>query len=106
MRVAVGVALLFGLASLPLLADGNIAQGQSKSASCVACHGASGKAINPIYPNLAGQNEAYLELAMQAYKKGQRSAGQAGVMQAFTSSLSDEDIHDLAAYYANLMPLK
>jgi cytochrome c553 len=34
------------------------------------------------------------------------NAGQAGVMQAFTSSLSDEDIHDLAAYYANLTPLK
>ncbi|MGV8927840.1 MAG: c-type cytochrome [Ewingella sp.] len=106
MRVAVGVVLLFGLVSSPLLAGGNIAQGQSKTASCVACHGASGKATNPIYPSLAGQNEAYLELAMHAYKKGQRSGGQAGVMQAFTSSLSDEDIRDLAAYYASLTPLK
>lgn len=106
MRVVISVALLLGMISTPVLAEGSIAQGQSKAASCVACHGASGKAANPIYPNLAGQNEAYLELAMYAYKKGERSAGQAGVMQAFTSSLSDEDISDLAAYYASLTPLK
>lgn len=106
MRVVVGMALLLGMASEAVLAEGNIAQGKSKAASCVACHGASGKAANPIYPNLAGQNEAYLELAMHAYKKGERSTGQAGVMQAFTSSLSDEDISDLAAYYASLIPLK
>ncbi len=106
MRIVIGVALLLGLASEPVLAEGNIEKGQSKAASCVACHGVSGKAANPIYPNLAGQNDAYLELAMHAYKKGERSAGQAGVMQAFTSSLTDEDISDLAAYYASLTPLK
>lgn len=106
MRVVASVVLLLGMVSMPVLAEGNITQGQSKAASCVACHGASGKATNPIYPNLAGQNEAYLELSMHAYKKGERSAGQAGVMQAFMSSLSDEDISDLAAYYASLTPLK
>jgi len=106
MRVVASVVLLLSMVCAPVLAEGNIAQGQTKAASCVACHGASGKAANPIYPNLAGQNEAYLELAMHAYKKGERSAGQAGVMQAFTSSLSDEDISDLAAYYASLTPLK
>jgi len=43
------------LISLPALAGGNIADGQSKSVSCAACHGATGKAVNSIYPNLAGR---------------------------------------------------
>ncbi|WP_370552594.1 c-type cytochrome, partial [Cronobacter sakazakii] len=58
----------------------------------------------PIYPNLAGQNEAYLEHALQAYKKGERSGGQAEIMKAYVSGLSDEDIANLAAYYAGQKP--
>lgn len=104
-RAVAGIAILM-LSSLPVLAAGNIADGQSKSASCVACHGATGKAVNSIYPNLAGQNADYLALSLHAYQKGERSGGQAGVMQAFSSSLSDQDISDLAAYYASLTPLK
>ncbi|RJT38639.1 cytochrome c [Rahnella woolbedingensis] len=94
------------LVSLPALAGGNVADGQSKSASCAACHGAKGQAVNSIYPKLAGQNADYLALSLHAYKKGERSGGQAGVMQAFSSSLSDQDISDLSAYYASLAPLK
>lgn len=104
-RTVSGIAALM-LISLPALAGGNVADGQSKSASCMACHGATGKAVNSIYPNLAGQNEDYLALSLQAYKKGERSGGQAGVMQGFSSSLSDQDISDLSAYYASLTPLQ
>lgn len=105
MRLVAGCVALV-LVSLPVFAQGNSAEGQSKSASCAACHGASGKAVNSIYPNLAGQNADYLALSLHAYKQGERSGGQAGVMQAFTASLSDQDINDLAAYYASLTPLK
>jgi len=105
LRVMSGLLALILLSS-PVLAQGNSTDGQSKSASCAACHGAKGKAVNAIYPNLAGQNEDYLALALHAYQKGERSGGQAGVMQAFTSSLSEQDISDLAAYYASLTPLK
>ncbi|CAM3981629.1 cytochrome c [Rahnella victoriana] len=104
-KLMAGIAGLV-LASTPALAGGNIADGQAKSASCAACHGAAGKAVNSIYPNLAGQNADYLALSLHAYKKGDRSGGQAGVMQAFSSSLSDQDISDLSAYYASLTPLK
>lgn len=104
-RTVAGIALLMLITS-PALAGGNVTDGQSKSASCAACHGATGKAVNSIYPNLAGQNEDYLALSLHAYKKGERSGGQAGVMQAFSSSLSDEDISDLSAYYASLTPLQ
>lgn len=104
-RAVIGSVALM-LISLTALAGGNIADGQSKSVSCAACHGATGKAVNSIYPNLAGQNAYYMALSLHAYKKGERSGGQAGVMQAFSSSLSDQDISDLSAYYASLTPLR
>lgn len=96
-----GVCLACISISFSAMADGNIANGQAKSASCAACHGATGKATNTLYPNLAGQSEAYLGAALHAYKDGGRSGGQAGIMQAFTSGLSDQDISDLSAYYAS-----
>ncbi|EOI5728087.1 cytochrome c [Cronobacter malonaticus] len=90
--------------SVTAQAKGDAAAGEEKAVMCVACHGASGKASAPIYPNLAGQNEAYLEHALQAYKKGERSGGQAEIMKAYVSGLSDEDIANLAAYYAGQKP--
>ena len=88
----------------PALAAGNVAAGQEKSAACQACHGEAGKAAVSLYPNLAGQHADYLQHALQAYKKGERSGGQAEVMKAFVSGLSDEDMADLAAYYQSLTP--
>ncbi|MFK8258655.1 c-type cytochrome [Erwinia sp. AnSW2-5] len=103
MNVRLVAALLLSC-SLPALAAGNISAGQEKSARCMACHGAEGKAAAPIYPNLAGQPAPYLAQALQAYKSGARSGGQAEVMKAFVAGLSDDDIDDLAAYYAGLKP--
>ena len=78
------------------------AAGQKKAASCVACHGANGVAIIPGYPSLKGQNEQYLVMSMQAYKNKQRTGGMASMMQAQMSILSNEDIENLAAYFANM----
>lgn len=99
----IGVALA-GLFSFSVLAAGDATKGKTKSASCMACHGIAGKISVPMYPNLAGQNAPYLEHALQAYKKGERLGGQAEIMRAYVSVLSDEDIADLAAYYASLAP--
>lgn len=96
--------LVLACFTAPVLAGGNIAAGQEKSAPCQACHGAAGKASVSLYPNLAGQHADYLQHALQAYKKGERSGGQAEVMKAFVSGLSDEDMADLAAYYQSLKP--
>jgi cytochrome c553 len=100
------VLLMLILASFitPALAAGDAAAGKEKAAACNACHGATGKASVALYPNLAGQNADYLHYALQAYKKGERSGGQAEVMKAFVSGLSDEDMADLAAYYQGLKP--
>ncbi|MEX0631334.1 cytochrome c [Serratia ureilytica] len=99
----VGITLLAaGLFSLPALAAG-MAAGRRKPPP-VLCHGAQGKVTVPMYPNLAGQNAMYLQHALQAYKKGERNGGQAEVMKAYVSGLSDDDIADLAAFYASLKP--
>ncbi|MCG2582638.1 MAG: cytochrome c [Marinobacter sp.] len=76
--------------------------GKAKAAVCAACHGQNGIASIPGYPNLAGQNEVYLQSALKAYKNKQRAGGQAVVMQGQAAALSDEDIANLAAYYASL----
>lgn len=86
------------------LAKGDAQAGEQKAAMCVACHGAAGKVSVPMYPNLAGQNEKYLEHSLHAYKKGERSGGQAEIMKAYVSGLSDEDISNLAAWYASMKP--
>ncbi|WP_311790840.1 MULTISPECIES: cytochrome c [Pantoea] len=91
-------------AALPVMADGDVNAGAQKSVACTACHGAQGKSSVPLYPNLAGQNAAYLNHALQAYKKGERSGGQAEVMKAFVAGLSDDDMADLSAYYGSLKP--
>ena len=98
------LAVLLLAASLPTLADGDVNAGAQKSAACAACHGVQGKSSMPLYPSLAGQNAAYLNHALQAYKKGERSGGQAEVMKAFVAGLSDEDMADLSAYYGSLKP--
>jgi cytochrome c553 len=98
------VMVVAGLLSFSAWAAGDAAVGKSKSAICVACHGAEGKVSVPLYPNLAGQNAMYLEQALQSYKKGERTGGQAEVMKIYVAALSDADIADLAAYYASLKP--
>ncbi|MBD3657515.1 MULTISPECIES: c-type cytochrome [Marinobacter] len=98
------VAGIFALsAALPALATAADAEaGKAKAAVCAACHGANGIAQIPGYPNLAGQNEAYLASALKAYRAKQRNGGQAAVMQGQAAALSDDDIANLAAYYASL----
>ena len=78
------------------------AAGKAKAAVCASCHGASGVATVPSYPNLAGQNEPYLVSALKAYRDKQRNGGMAAIMQMQAASLTDDDINNIAAYYASL----
>jgi cytochrome c553 len=76
---------------------------RAKVAMCIGCHGIPGyRASFPeVYsvPMISGQNDKYLQAALHAYAKGDRSHP---TMNAIASSLSDQDIADLAAYYSNL----
>jgi cytochrome c553 len=83
-------------------AAGDIAAGKVKTALCAACHGAKGIAVMGMYPNLAGQNEAYLVSALKAYRSKERNGGMAAIMQMQAANLSDADIDDVAAYFSSL----
>jgi cytochrome c553 len=95
-----GVAL--ALASTSLLASSNIDNGKTKAATCVACHGADGNAVDPQYPRLAGQYNEYIQQALHEYKDGRRNNP---IMKGFAATLSDQDIEDVAAYFSS-MPSK
>lgn len=92
------------LATLPagVRADGDPAAGKQKAATCEACHGKEGMAIDPNYPNLAGQYESYLIKALSDYRSGKRTNA---VMGSFAKNLSNQDIEDLAAWFASLQGL-
>ncbi len=86
--------------SIPKVAQaGSAAAGKANAESCASCHGSSGTSSNPVWPNLAGQQQAYLVNALKAYKTGTR---QDPMMTGLAKGLSGTDINNLAAYYARL----
>jgi cytochrome c553 len=64
---------------------------------CAACHGASGVSVSDAIPNLAAQKAAYIETQLRALKDGSRKHA---VMSAIATQLSNEDIANVAAYFA------
>ena len=72
--------------------------GQSKSATCQACHGPTGTSVLPIYPNLGGQHQNYLSKSLHGFRDGSRANV---IRSGFAGSLSDADIEDIAAWYAS-----
>ena len=93
----VAVTLLSVIPAMAFSA-GDAAEGQNKSTTCHACHGATGKSIMPIYPNLGGQHQDYLSKSLHAFRDGDR---QNAIMSGFAANLSDTDIEDIAAWYAS-----
>jgi cytochrome c553 len=100
LSVALGFA---GTAAAKEPVVGNPEAGRENTSMCIGCHGIPGyKASFPeVYavPMIAGQNEQYLIVALRAYANGERTHP---TMDAISSSLSEQDMADLAAYYANL----
>lgn len=96
---ALAATLAFAWLASPASAAGDPAAGKAKSAVCAACHGADGKAIQPAYPNLAGQHASYIAKQLTDYRDGNRVNA---LMSGQAANLSDEDIQDLAAYYAEM----
>src|SRR5690606_31674758 len=96
MRIT-GALLAIALA-LPAHAAGDPAAGEQKSQVCAACHGPGGQSVNPIWPHLAGQHAEYTTKQLQDFKAGKRKNEQ---MSPMAAPLSDQDIADLAAYFAS-----
>jgi cytochrome c553 len=98
--VALATAVPFAAAAQGVPA-GNPVAGSQKTQMCAGCHGIEGwrTAFPEVYkvPKIGGQHQAYLVKVLQEYKSGERSHP---TMRAIAASLSDQDMADLAAYYA------
>jgi cytochrome c553 len=68
---------------------------------CLACHGTNGVGITADYPSLSGQHADYIERALTDYKKGGRKNA---IMAGMAATLSEEDIRELAHFYASKTP--
>lgn len=98
----IGTALL--AAALPLAvslpaAAADLAAGAAKVKEvCQACHGLNGNSTSPDYPRLGGQHVDYLAQALRDYKSGARKNP---IMNGFAATLSEQDIENVAAYFAS-----
>jgi cytochrome c553 len=96
--VRVGAALAIALATMPVPAA-DAPPGRAKANMCVACHGANGISTAPDAPNLAGQPAIYVASQLKAFRSGKR---QHEVMNVMARPLSDDDIAQLADWYASI----
>jgi cytochrome c553 len=87
------------IAATAVKVAGDAKAGQQRAAACAGCHGEKGISPNDSWPNLAGQNAAYLARILAAYKSGDQKDV---VMTPIAQPLSAEDIRNLAAYYGSL----
>jgi cytochrome c553 len=91
------VSLALALLSTSAYADGNVAAGRQKALQCQTCHGLDGSSKLPEAPNLGGQPEIYLAKSLDDFRKGIRKND---MMSIVVQQLNDQDVADLAAYYA------
>jgi cytochrome c553 len=95
--LALSLALAFTSTSGILHAEGNISAGKEKAAACASCHGDNGNSIVSSFPKLAQQHSSYLIKQLKAFKSGTRKNP---MMSSIAMGLTDEDMVDIAAYYA------
>jgi len=85
--------------SASVFAAGDATKGKALTAICGACHGADGNSVNPLWPKLAGQGEAYLTKQLMDFRSGARVDPS---MTAMAKAIaSDDDVPHIAAYFAS-----
>jgi cytochrome c553 len=105
-KVLVSLLLTLGITGMAHAA-GNAEAGQEKIVVCGACHGADGNSPAPNFPKLAGQGQNYLFKQLQDIKAGSSPTAEPGVgrkvleMTGMLDPFSDEDLQDIAAYFAS-----
>ncbi|ROL73802.1 cytochrome c4 [Pseudomonas chlororaphis] len=96
-KLIVSLLLTLGITGVAHAA-GDAAAGQAKAAVCGACHGPDGNSMAPNFPKLAGQGERYLNKQLHDIKSGKRQVLE---MTGLLTNLSDQDMADIAAYFAS-----
>lgn len=99
-KLALSTLCCLIVANAPAIAAGDPAAGRTKAGNCIGCHGITSYSnVYPTYsvPRLGGQHPDYIVAALQAYKSGDRKHS---TMRAQAADLSDQDMHDIASYFA------
>ena len=99
-KLAIALSII-AITSTPALAEGNAEAGKTKAVTCAACHGADGNSVISMYPKLAGQSANYTAKQLADFKSGERKDP---VMAGMVAALSEQDMNDLAAYFAVQTP--
>lgn len=102
------LAVAATLFATPAAAEGDAEAGATKAYTCLGCHGTAVAGASNAYPTfrvpkLWGQHAVYIETALEAYRSGERSHG---AMRGNAATLSDQDIADIAAYFARGVELE
>ncbi len=97
-KIIFSLLLVLGAINTANAVEGDAQAGKDKSSVCGACHGATGINPNPNYPDLAGQNAAYVVKQLADFKSGARTDM---MMAPMAANLSEQDMADLAAYFAS-----
>ena len=85
--------------------DGEALYNNPAKGGCTACHGKDAKSpIMPVYPKLAGQNEAYLLQQMKDIKSGARNNGMTAAMKGVMHMVNDDEMAAMAKYLSGLTP--
>ena len=85
--------------------DGGALYSNPAKGGCMACHGKDAKSpLMPVYPKLAGQNEAYLLQQMKDIKSGARNNGQTAAMKGIMHMVNEEEMAAMAKYLSGLTP--
>lgn len=96
LRCAVVLAAVLPVAAMAI-GEGDPQAGQEKASVCAACHGMDGNSQVPEWPKLAGQHAEYTARQTRMVRDGQREVVQ---MAGIVAGLTDQDIADIAAWYA------
>ncbi len=95
------LALLGGGLALSTYAPAASPAATAAATICAGCHGADGNSVATTFPKLAGQQNKYLLKELKDYKSGKRVSE---IMAPFMTTLSEDDLAELAAYYAKQKP--
>lgn len=89
------------LSGLVVAAPADLAKGKQVAEQvCAACHALDGNSGIAMYPKLSAQDAHYIFVQTLAIKKGERTTGSSAAMAPMVQNLSDDDIRNVAAYYA------
>ena len=100
-RLLIAAIFIMLLAAGTVQAGGDAANGEALAEECAACHGDAGEGDGGDTPALAGMDEAAMVAALKGYASGERE-DESGMMADYATGLSEQDMADLAAYYASL----